>query len=690
MRRILSCFLILIFILFIYITISLSSSLNVREYLEGRFPAIYAIYLASLGELDIYEMQFIDLLEELPELEQRIYIREVYEKGFSLDLLDKLKRWQKKTEKPYLNVAYPSQTEITIWKSPLFVFGTTDSSPDIKVTVNGKEVQLHDYRTGNFLTLVDILEGEKTPIVITASRDDEQVSIERMVYYPKIWEAMPISPLTIHSTRTQPQRDQVLTVGDKLRVMFQGSPEAEAIFRIGENLNEVLMEELNNPDLPLEGRGIYKGSYIIKEQDAHLMNGMGTQAITVTLRRGNEQISKKLPGRVSFSSQLPIKIIEVVRKQAGIHRIIEDSFVFQGSTLGGDGVPTQVFEYYLLPGTLFGVTGIAGDYLRLKLGTNNYLIHKDDVREVKNFSQNPDGGIHKIEITESRDNVTVLLNTKKGIPFLMENEKNGLRLILYGINDSKHVSYEGLASSVQKIKVEPIPEEGSNVVAVTIELYQPMTGFDYRWRQTGLEISIRKSPEIDRINSIQGRTIVIDPGHGGTDSGAIGPGNVHEKDVVLEIGKYLQNILEKEGARVLMTRTNDVNVNLSERIDLAIRNNADLFISIHANAHAIGADAVNYHGHMTIYNYNFNQLLAETIMDNLIKGIGLPKARIWQRSDLTVLRYPQVPSVMVETAFMMHPDDNWYLLQPIYQREFADSIKEGIEYYFNNFLDSNK
>jgi N-acetylmuramoyl-L-alanine amidase len=131
-----------------------------------------------------------------------------------------------------------------------------------------------------------------------------------------------------------------------------------------------------------------------------------------------------------------------------------------------------------------------------------------------------------------------------------------------------------------------------------------------------------------------------------------------------------------------MTRTEDINVNLYERIGLAVKNNTDLFVSIHANAHAVGADAVNYHGHMTIYNHDFNQVLAETVMENLINKIGLPRARVWQRNDLVVLKQPQIPSILVETAFMMHPDDNWYLLQPIYQREFARAIMDGIIDYF--------
>jgi len=141
-------------------------------------------------------------------------------------------------------------------------------------------------------------------------------------------------------------------------------------------------------------------------------------------------------------------------------------------------------------------------------------------------------------------------------------------------------------------------------------------------------------------------------------------------------------MLEDSGVKVIMTRNKDVYVDLSERIDSAVRHNADLFISIHANGHAVGADAVNYHGHMTIYNYGYNQKLAEVILDNLVEKIGLPRTRAWKRNDLVVLRCPQIPSILVETAFMMHPDDNYYLLQRDYQKEFAAAIMDGINDYF--------
>jgi len=148
------------------------------------------------------------------------------------------------------------------------------------------------------------------------------------------------------------------------------------------------------------------------------------------------------------------------------------------------------------------------------------------------------------------------------------------------------------------------------------------------------------------------------------------------------MGKYLKDMLEAKVAKVVMTRTEDVDVDIYERIDMAVENNADLFISIHANAHAEGADAINYHGHMTLYNYAYNQKLAEIMLDNLVERIVLPRKIVWQRNNLAVLRRPHVPSVLVETAFVMHPEDNWYLLTPKYQKEFARAMMDGIVEYF--------
>jgi N-acetylmuramoyl-L-alanine amidase len=682
MKRNIFILLIVASILIIFSTLIFASeTINIKDYIKGKLPLIFSLYLSSLEDLDLDEKVFIDLLEKLPEEEQKYYAKEVYENDFSQDLLENLKHWQIKEEAPSLKVAYPRRSKQQIGGSPLFVFGTTDPSPAVKVTVNDKEVQKFDFRTGNFLTLVDVPEEREFSIIITASRGGKQTSIERTVIYPHSWEEMLPNPLAIHANYSQPKQDQVLREGDQLKVIIQGSPEAEAVFQIGDRSNEVAMQEVSDLPSPLKGRGIYMGSYTVQSEDVPFLRETSPQIIKVTLRRGDKEVSQELKGRVRFASSLLSPIVEVTGNRAWLWRVKRDSFILS-STRGGDGLPTQGVGYDILPGTRLEVMGKAGDYLRVNLGTENYLILQEEVKEMGYAIKKPFTGLSKIDLSETKSEVKIRFNTQERIPFLIEDKNQQLRLILFGVRSSDYIEKRGIVPLVQKIEMESPVGERADVAAVTIKLDQPLTGFDYQWEGTELVISLRKSPEISEVNPLKGRIIVIDPGHGGESSGAVGPGDIHEKEVVLEIGKFLQGMLEDRGAEAIMTRPRDVEVNLSERIDSALEHHADLFISIHANAHAEGADAVNYHGHMTLYNYAYNQKLAEIMLDNLVERMGLPRKIVWQRNDLTVLRRPQVPSVLVETAFMMHPEDNWYLLQPEYQKEFARAIMDGIIDYF--------
>src|SRR5665648_731852 len=235
MKRNIFILLIIASILIIFSTLIFASeTIKVKDYIKGKFPIIFGLYLSSLGDLDLEEKAFLDLLEKLPEEEQKYYAKEVYENSFSRDLLDNLKHWQINKEGPSLKVAYPRRSKQQIGGSPLFVFGTTDPSPAVKVTVNDKEVEKFDFRTGNFLTCLVVPKEEEFSIVVAASRGGERTLIERTVIYPRLWEELPRNPMTIHSTHVQPKQDQVLREGDKLKVIIQGSPEAEAVFRIGD------------------------------------------------------------------------------------------------------------------------------------------------------------------------------------------------------------------------------------------------------------------------------------------------------------------------------------------------------------------------------------------------------------------------------------------------------------------------
>jgi len=218
-------------------------------------------------------------------------------------------------------------------------------------------------------------------------------------------------------------------------------------------------------------------------------------------------------------------------------------------------------------------------------------------------------------------------------------------------------------------------------------------------------------------------TVAIDPGHGGEDPGAIGRRGTYEKDVVLAISRKLKNVLDSD-MRVLLTRNDDFYVPLAERVRKARRVQADLFVSIHADAFrepsARGSSvfALSEHGATSaaarwlaqrenaadlIGGVNLDvkdPMLARTLLDlsqtaqitdslkvgrQVLDGIaahnGLHKSSV-EQAGFAVLKAPDIPSILVETAFISNPDEEMKLRSPRHQQQFAESIAAGIRRYF--------
>ncbi|SFV66323.1 N-acetylmuramoyl-L-alanine amidase [hydrothermal vent metagenome] len=227
-----------------------------------------------------------------------------------------------------------------------------------------------------------------------------------------------------------------------------------------------------------------------------------------------------------------------------------------------------------------------------------------------------------------------------------------------------------------------------------------------------------------RIN--RNKIIVIDPGHGGKDPGAIGYKGYKEKNVVLAIGKYLRTILKARGYKVYMTRSSDYFVKLRNRTQFANKKHADIFISIHANA--VGKQDIrktygletyylsksrsnrakrvaaienssdlvdmNYYAKESFLNtLNSHNIIAanklaidlqRSILASLksryryIKDDGVREGPFW------VLVGAQMPAVLIETGFITNPREAKRLVNKTYEKRLAKGIADGVERYFIN------
>ncbi|NJR76986.1 MAG: AMIN domain-containing protein [Scytonema sp. CRU_2_7] len=171
--------------------------------------------------------------------------------------------------------------------------------------------------------------------------------------------------------------------------------------------------------------------------------------------------------------------------------------------------------------------------------------------------------------------------------------------------------------------------------------------------------------------------VVIDPGHGGKDSGAPGLGGLLEKDVVLPIGKRVAAILQQNGVQAVLTRDADFFVELQGRVDIAERVNATLFVSIHANSIDKRSDVNG----LEVYYYDSGYGLAEAVRTSILNNISTIKDRGTRKARFYVLRKSSMPSILVETGYMSGREDNPRLGNPAYQNRMAEAIANGILKY---------
>jgi len=195
---------------------------------------------------------------------------------------------------------------------------------------------------------------------------------------------------------------------------------------------------------------------------------------------------------------------------------------------------------------------------------------------------------------------------------------------------------------------------------------------------------------------LEGKTICLDPGHGGTaatDHYRVGPSGEREEWVDLRVALLLRDMLEARGARVLMTRTEDVAVGLQERAALAVENDADVFISIHHNATAdpaVNFPIIYFHGNASENRAGvaLGRFVATALREALFAGdtpVSLVSDHvIFPGGGTAVLRHSYgIPGIIGEATFFTNPEEEERLKDPDYNRREAEAYLTALEAFFS-------
>lgn len=190
--------------------------------------------------------------------------------------------------------------------------------------------------------------------------------------------------------------------------------------------------------------------------------------------------------------------------------------------------------------------------------------------------------------------------------------------------------------------------------------------------------SFTRAKSLANGNLFKGKTIVIDPGHGGYDVGAISVSGEYEKDYSLTTSLLLKEALENLGVEVLMTRESDDFVRLASRVSLSNLKNPDVFISIHYNSFP---EVPSAKGISTFYYDEQDRALAQSVQKHLLRT-SKANDRDTLYENLQVLRHNQSKSILIELGFISNVEEENLLKTSSYQKLLVEGIVRGLYEYF--------
>ncbi len=530
------------------------------------------------------------------------------------------------------------------------------SDPEQPLYLNGQSVEDRS-KHGYFGILVPLLKGQN---VFTFSQEGSFVT---RTIYREIPSEVPKQMVAaeIPAASTFPQSQQYWTPGEKITLSCQAPLESKVTVKIGGK-----SYSMNSSSTALNGTGLYSGTYtyvytIPVYTGASRNIDLGTPTYTMSYKG------------VTKTRTAPATVGVIMEDSPFYAEVIKEVIDTYGTPSSSNGA-----AYELYNGMVDYVTGMTGNFIRLSSGQ---WVNKGDVKIFTTQSQlRPAITTAEYNIGERWD--ALKLDVSSPTAAFASFDGTTLRLdITNASSTTLPVLPEGsIFSSID------VSKNGRKVqYALTLKNNQRIEGYYTERTTSGLRLNIKR-PIVakDGTEPLKDITIMVDPGHGGSDSGAQGPLGVNnsEKVINLNTAMKLQLALEKLGANVLMTRTDDKDISLGERLAASRNVKPDMFISIHANSMAENVDISKVDGFSVFYREKFAQSLSETVFNHTISTLHRNSKGIHQK-NFYVTRGTWTPSILIESGFVPNPNEFEWLIDENEQALLADSMAEAIVRYFS-------
>lgn len=343
---------------------------------------------------------------------------------------------------------------------------------------------------------------------------------------------------------------------------------------------------------------------------------------------------------------------------------------------------TVKIDYHpLTQNTTFRIVGEQGNYYKLPDGT---FVLKSAVKVYSYKMPTNRVSSAKMSYHPTTHTVETTFSMKMDALYDVQIDGDTVKFVLYDTTAGGKVSVPDnpLVTSVSG------KTDGNNRAVYTYKLKDgdKLCGFDVTTKNGTMTFTLKYAPVLKQKGSLKGAVILLDAGHGDTDNGtvgAMGGEGPTEKVVNLDLALRTKEALEALGATVVMVREDDTFYTLNERVALIRETKPDLSISIHGNAMGITSDYSKSSGFLIFYSYNKVQDAAGIINASVCETMGYAKRTIRQ-ANLSLTRLTACPAVLLESAFLTHPEDYEYLLKSSNRETLANAIANAAKDYIES------
>ncbi len=338
-------------------------------------------------------------------------------------------------------------------------------------------------------------------------------------------------------------------------------------------------------------------------------------------------------------------------------------------------------------GTLLHVTGMQGGNYRVRLSSDfDAWVAERDVELLPSGTPLPHLVFTSLSVYGEASADYVAIPYGAPVPFSVTpstspSGRAAVEIDFFGAhNAATWISHASTAKAVREVTVKQV---ATGHLRVCVELHESQL-WGYQWTVTNnsLRLCVRRPLTLASApdSPLKGLTIALEPGHGGSNSGARGVSGSQEKDINRMAVEELTRLFRASGAQTVVVRENDEEPSLAERTRRAVSSNADLFISVHANSAGHERGYLRVSGASTYFKWSFSRDFSEAIHKRLLAHTKLGDfGNVGNFNYYPIRVNTWMPAILVEQAFMSNPQDEARMLDPVFREEMMRAVVLGAE-----------